>query len=289
LEKNVRIAIVYSGQLRNYEENLVKTQVHGDVEVDIIISAWKQRGSIDRQKLNRFTAQKTIEVFGRKLRFVQVSLLRKYEILKVSEEIDEAEIRKITNLYDLRRQEKEFQNVIDGIAMPEYLIKAEPVYFRGMLSMLERNKAALKLIKKGEVSGEYDYIIRTQAEVKVDIGQLIEFLKSANPRKFYFESKTINADYQVSTKFCFSGRQNMIRYLGAIDDYLPFSEELEGELDWRRLPIGERFFFMYLTNSEIDIEPLRSDDLCEINRQQARSLWPIYIPKKIFNHLHGIQ
>lgn len=277
----MRVALIYSGQLRNFEDNYSSLCPRSETSIDLYFSNWIQRGGIENSKLHRFCETLTLGVLGRKLSFKKVSLVGKYALDKqYDDEVDPCELNRISNNVSLRKQLPSYHVNLDGISMPRELIRQEPVYYRGMLPMLERNYVGFCMINDHEKRGgfKYDFVIRTQGDVNVNFKELVDFLETANPNILYHEITSINPDCQVSTKFVCSGRQIMVTYLSVFPKFESIIERITRTNSTGIIPVGERFFYLYLKLYGIRCQGLPNRCIAVINRQKVKARFGFWFP-----------
>lgn len=275
----MRVAILYSGQLRNFEENMIKQESYESL--DVFVSGWTDRGRIDEKKLKKFTRTSSVRILGRDISFRLVSLLGKYSIASQNTRLLQREdFEGFTEQVSLRRQEENFHLEIDGVRIPEFIVEAAPIYFRGVLSMMERNYNGLKLIETAEEnSGRvYDVVVRTQGDYKLNAKQLLEFLGEMKSNRVYYEAETVNPKFQVSTKCVFAKRDIMAKYLSVFPEYEKIVSRFRRYSGDDKVPVGERFYHQFLSEGGYDLHPIFGEVIGKVNRQKVKVTSGVMLP-----------
>lgn len=277
------LIILYSGQLRNFEENIQKIPESNNYNVYILFSVWRQRGGIDKAKIQKFSDRLELKIFGRKITLLKTSLIERYKISSPLGDVQKKDLEKISKYIDIKDQGNNCHDEIDGFRLNSVIKKLEPIYYRGMLPMLERNYAGLALLKRIPNLSDDDILIRTQGDVHINFSKLFKYLDTAELNKIHFESDSVDPTRQLSTKFVFSSVAIMRTYLNVIHEYcsIQIDEDKSGDLDNL---VGERYLYQWALRRRIELVPLQAIDWVTINRQKVKAILGIYMPKTLSHY-----
>lgn len=258
--KNKRIAFLLSGQFRNFSDHLdsLKKLSKNFKYFDFFISTWEDPGSFDKLKISNLFREKNGIYISILNKFISVENFSKYiEISKdnlyltksvgliTPDFLNKLSI-KVKN-FDIGVFREDNHYHLDKLSIPLSLQEAEPIYFRGFLPMLDRNKKGLNMIRSEERKKKikYDIIFRSQAEVFFKDNFFENIQNLLINYDFIYSPITIDPLYQVSSKLFFGKRDIVISFLNADEEfyrYINKNKDVDFSLfNFKDIPIGERF------------------------------------------------
>lgn len=289
---NKNLAVLVSGQYRNLDEHIssyLNLKKYFNI-CDFFFSTWDEPGVFDQKKIGNVLYSKS----GIKLPFLNILLpikskysrqfvlgssINKYVTKKYVDNVNlDLEIMKNFKSVSIRKASDTHNYCIDGIRIPQSLIKAEPIAFRGVLQMLDRNYQGLNLINQSGVS--YDYIIRLQSEVLLKSNFIDDFSLLKN-YDFVYANQSIFPDIQANSKIFF-GKSSSVRKILLLKNH--FKKNIANtkidysKLNYKDVPIGERYYKQSL--DRLKIKYTNKDLNIQINRQSFTPIKPVWMKRE---------
>jgi hypothetical protein len=290
LKKN--IAVLISGQYRNLNEHFdsyANLKKHFN-KCDLFFSTWDEPGCFDQKKIGNVLYSK----FGIKLpilpilfpvkskfskEYVLGSSIKTYKTKKYVDIVhSNLPVMRYFRDFSIRQASDKHNNIIDGIKIPQSLIKAEPVAFRGVLQMLDRNIEGLRLIEQSDT--KYDFILRLQSEVFLKENFIDDF-NLLNEHDFVYANQSIFPDIQANSKIFF-GKFESVKKILSLKNH--FKENISNSkfdfssLDYKDVPIGERYYKQSLDRLKINY--INKDLNILINRQKFNPIKPKWMKRE---------
>lgn len=289
---NNNVALLVSGQYRNLDDHIhsyLNLKKYFNI-CDFFFSTWDEPGFFDQKKIGNVLYSKRgvklpllnilLPIKSKYSReFVLGSSIRKYITKKYVDNVNhDLEIMKNFKSVSIREASDNHNYSIDGIRVPQALIKAEPIAFRGVLQMLDRNYQGLNLINKSGV--KYDYIIRLQSEVLLK-NNFIDDFRFLDKYDFVYANQTIFPDIQANSKIFF-GKSSAVKKILLLKNH--FKKNIANSnfdfscLEYKDVPIGERYFKQSLDRLKINY--INKDLNIEINRQSFTPIKPKWMKRE---------
>lgn len=280
----MKIAVVLSGQTRNFNENLpsVISALSDWGNVTCFFNVWSESGITDRRKLGS-QCLRSVHLnlaFLKQIQFRRISLINRY-IAPENKTVTEETFKEYCcpTFYEIEDFHERFHDGICGVEVPKVLRELEVNMYRGQLPFFYKNLRALMQIREVERAegSRFDLVARVQGETAIPEGNLA--LPTIADDEVLTDTTGINPDIQVSAKFAIGGRSGMECYL-SLFNYL--NEYWSGTIpNYPRSarPIGERLLKQHLERCQIKLSNRALG--VRVRRMEVIPKVPVWVPQRI--------